>query len=1225
MNDNVPLLKAGTEEMPAHHVSHLTSGSKLGAGRFEIVRRIGEGGMGVVYEAIDSQRRARVALKTLRWLDAGSIYRLKNEFRALAEVSHPNLVGLHELFADAGLWFFSMDLVEGVSFDEWVRPEGSLDEGRLRSVLPQLVDAVGAIHGTGKVHRDLKPSNVLVTKDGHIVVLDFGLACESDGGGAGQTITMDVSGTPAYMAPEQASGRQATAASDVYALGVMLFEALTGVVPFRGLSHEVLVAKQTLDAPSILVWYPDAPDDLAVLSDELLARDPAKRIDVEVLRRRLAVSTEASRATRSESSGSSHAEALVGRDAELATLREAYLASCAGDKPVIVLLSGESGIGKSALLESFLAEVRAEGRALVLSGRCYERESVPFKGFDALVDELSRYLRKLSVIELATSIPREVYALLRLFPVLGRIDAIARAPERKVGDAFEMQRRGFLALGEMLGRIRDQRPLVVAIDDLHWSDRDSTALLLHIVRQPDAPRLLFVGCHRGEGETESPVLKPLYDTLEADVRLDLRRLRLGPLSTESAALLVPEWTSEEAPGLIREAGGNPFLLREIGRAGRKAEGRSLPESLRARVTTLADVERALLEVIAVAGRPLSLEVAGDAAGVPDPRPTFDALRSSHLLRSAWQAGSVECYHDRVRESVVAALSEERLRDCHRRLAQVLLQQPDANAEHLSEHFEHAGEGELAAEYAVRSADRATRSAAFDQAARLYSKALRLGTFDVRETRRLEEALGDVLANGGYGAAAAEAFLRASEGATEAQIVELKTKAAAQYLRGARVASGCELIGEILQGFGMRLPESPGRAFATLLLERARLRVRGLTLNKAAPDRTEREWLDALYGLLQPLSRHDALSCAALNQRVLRRALIAGDARAVVLGLHIEMWARALGIGDVSRVPALSRIVEALLPRLSDPCLDAEHEFLLGFVAYCGTPDGDLDYALRCTERFLAAARANPPLFPIYDRVYAESTRAMLLAHLGHYRQLARELPALLDDSWGRDDLLTISTLLGFPLQALLVVGAQAEAERQLKRATRAWTTLGNPYSFCDFMLYWGELSLLHDRRDSRAAWELCLAHDERFRASFAKRSTLYAGGTQFLRGMTAAALAATTPSASERTALLLEAERPPVLPTSPHWRRWLLLPRAAAACARGDRERAVRLLREVDSGPRPPGLGPAHTHALRQRLGSLLGGEEGATLVAQADAFFERGTGDVDSLVATLLPGCELR
>ena len=146
-----------------------------GTARFELIRPLGEGGFGVVYEAFDRQRSARVALKVLREGEGASLYRFKREFRALADVSHPNLVALDELLTEGGHWFFTMELVHGVPVVTYVRPRSGLSEARLRESLAQLTDALTAIHRLGIVHRDIKPSNILVTAKGRVVVLDFGL------------------------------------------------------------------------------------------------------------------------------------------------------------------------------------------------------------------------------------------------------------------------------------------------------------------------------------------------------------------------------------------------------------------------------------------------------------------------------------------------------------------------------------------------------------------------------------------------------------------------------------------------------------------------------------------------------------------------------------------------------------------------------------------------------------------------------------------------------------------------------------------------------------------------------------------------------------------------------------------------------------------------------------------------------------------------------------------
>jgi serine/threonine protein kinase len=472
---------------------------RLADGRFEVLRQIGAGGMGVVYEAFDAERRGRVALKTLTWLDAAGIYRLKNEFRALADVRHPNLVRLHELFADGQVWFFTMDLVDGKPFDRWVQllrlEDSAASDGeapwisRLRLAISEIVAAVSAVHRVGKLHRDLKPGNVMVRRDGSAVVLDFGLVADPELGGVGQTVLDGaLAGTPLYMAPEQAAGKQASPASDWYAIGVLLFEALTGQVPFRGSLIEVLATKQMHDAPLASSLMAGIPEDLSTLCAELLAREPERRPTADTLRQRLGSVT-----ARPVSTPPEPELEVVGRERELEELRKAFDASIEGGRPVVVMLEGESGIGKSTLMAKFIDEIHSRTPAVILRGRCYERETLPFKAFDAVVDDLSRYLRRLPSEDAAALTPREAWALTRLFPVLGRIRAFAIAPGRAGADPHELRRRGFVAFGEILGRLRDRTPLILYIDDLQWTDRDSVALLMHLLRQGDAPQLLFVG------------------------------------------------------------------------------------------------------------------------------------------------------------------------------------------------------------------------------------------------------------------------------------------------------------------------------------------------------------------------------------------------------------------------------------------------------------------------------------------------------------------------------------------------------------------------------------------------------------------------------------------------------------------------------------------------------------------------------------------------------------
>jgi serine/threonine protein kinase len=191
--------------------------------------------MGVVYEVQDLARREIVALKTLRHGSPAGVYRLKHEFRSLAGVAHPNVVCLYELVVEEARCFFTMELVPGVNFVEYVRgtDRTHLSIERLRSALRQLVDGVSALHRMGKLHRDIKPSNVLVTPEGRVVILDFGLITElfPDNLGAPEHV---IGGTPAYVAPEDGSDFPPSEAGDWYSVGATLYEALTGEIPFRG-------------------------------------------------------------------------------------------------------------------------------------------------------------------------------------------------------------------------------------------------------------------------------------------------------------------------------------------------------------------------------------------------------------------------------------------------------------------------------------------------------------------------------------------------------------------------------------------------------------------------------------------------------------------------------------------------------------------------------------------------------------------------------------------------------------------------------------------------------------------------------------------------------------------------------------------------------------------------------------------------------------------------------
>jgi eukaryotic-like serine/threonine-protein kinase len=207
------------------------------ASRYEVVRPLGRGGMGTVYEAHDRVLDERVALKVIRGDLAqapGMAERFRSEIKLARKVSHPNVCRIHEYGEEGGIQFISMELVLGTNLKEVLRQRGPLPAGEAIDVARQAAEGLAAIHEGGVIHRDLKTLNLTVDGAGRVRVMDFGIATRAIDDDTGPTGSGYVVGSPEYMSPEQARGRALDFRSDVYALGVVLFELLTGRVPFRG-------------------------------------------------------------------------------------------------------------------------------------------------------------------------------------------------------------------------------------------------------------------------------------------------------------------------------------------------------------------------------------------------------------------------------------------------------------------------------------------------------------------------------------------------------------------------------------------------------------------------------------------------------------------------------------------------------------------------------------------------------------------------------------------------------------------------------------------------------------------------------------------------------------------------------------------------------------------------------------------------------------------------------
>lgn len=1126
-----------------------------GTDRYVVLRYLGSGSFGEVYEVFDRERQTKVALKIPHEATAAGLYYFKREFRSLVDLAHPNLAALYELVGDKDQWFFTMELIQGVPFRNylrresvvqssvhsssasptrrtpvhassgyWVLPEtlqaGSLreesamppasasstdpeavpcsppsDYRTVRVLLRQLAEGLTVLHASGKLHRDIKPSNVLVSEDGRLSILDFGLVVEMSRGPIDDKLATHLIGTPAYMAPEQLEGHRGTEASDWYSVGVMLYEALTGRQPFTGTLLDVVRRKLELDPPPPSSLVPDTPQDLDTLCMELLRRDPAERpTGIEILERvrdcgsLLPVPEE----PRPPSS------VLVGRDRELASLFEAFR-TMRGGGPCMIKLHGGSGTGKTYLLRHFIRELQhQEGQAVILQGRCYEQESLPYKAIDPLIDDLSRYLSHLPKEKVESFVPRNAQALTRLFPVLNRIDAFARhsAPVMDFDDAKAVRRRAILALRDLLGRLRDRHPLILIIDDLQWGDLDSAILLAELITPPDPPALLLVVSYRTEEETSAPVLVELLSKPTGIPTRDLPLMELSPRQAEDLAItLIGANTSEVdrlAKQIARDSGGNPFFIGELAhhnqtsfsQASQTTEN-TLYGCIQQRIANLPEETRRIVETLALAGHPLSWEVVKQAAGVDGPKlPPTSLLKAARLVRtrSTKDQPTLEIYHDFVRRAVLSKLGGPLRRKGHLRLAEVLEACGEGEPETLARHYVLAGESRKASDFTARAAERAAEAFAFKGAAELYRKSIDLRPISDPENPDLLLRLANALSSAGLGRESAEAYLLLASmlGAPDRQ--RLERRAAEEYFRSGYFDLGVETLRPLLKGIGMHLPE--GSIISRLItgFYSFRLKLRGLGFRRRDASQIpslDLERLDTCWAAVQGLGTGALVRSMDLQVRHLLLALDIGEPCRVIRALaHQTLLESMHGNRSLARAQRYQNVSLALAESQNDPKLTGYAYMTAGIAAM-------LQGRWSASVTFLERARA------IYtDQCVGVTAELHQVNHhllsaffvQGNFIELEKRHPMLLRDAEERGDLLAEANLkTGYSLFHHLAKDDPASAQKQMLRALQIWSSKEFHSQHWQAMILQGAIHLYTG--NAKAAWRILIQQWNPLRAS----------------------------------------------------------------------------------------------------------------------------------------------
>ncbi|HET9621360.1 MAG TPA: protein kinase [Kofleriaceae bacterium] len=1032
------------------------SAPKLGAGRFEVRGTLGSGGAGVVYRAFDRQLAREVALKRLRRASGRDLYRFKKEFRALADIVHPNLVALHELHAADGEWYFTMELVEGVSFIDWVRPpraareaEASrsrhdilaahVDLGRLHGALVQLVDALIALHRAGKLHRDLKPSNVLVTKTGRLALLDFGLVATVAEGDPERLAV----GTPVYMSPEQAADQPLTEASDWYSLGAMLYEALVGRRPFEGDSEQVMTRKQTELPPTPRQLDSHVPAELSRLCMQLLHPHAAARPTGLAILEALGASP--SEVTRTI--GRSYPPAtFVGRTSELEVLRRALGDLRRGGGAMVV--RGRSGIGKSTLIRRFL---RGLGDTVfVLEGRCYEREAVPFKMLDGVVDSLASVLVGLPLQTAEALAPRDLGSLVRLFPVLRRVPSFADAAHHGAVplDPQEMRRRGFQALRAVLARLARTRPVVVFVDDAHWGDADSAVFLAELVHGAE-PGLLVLIAHRPEDYLGVVALLRRSPPGSAR-RGDVRELEVLPLSDGEAESLVSQIAGDlgRAPDVVAAGGGNPLVLTEMARAPTLTAGLRIEDLVRERALKLSPDAQAMLAVSSIAARPLPVEIAAHAAGVVGGHDEATQLSVERLatLRQVGDQMILHPAHDHVRVAVLASLDAEARAGWHEALALAFeaVQGPEQlDSQAVVEHWLAAGHPANAAHHAVSAALRVEEAFALRRAAELYDIALTYGPWDTVGQRDLLRRKAHALQCAGQLDEAAHIYAHAAQLLGDGDAIDLERLHIEVLLRRGRLAEALPAAERLLAHIGIRIPLAGRTSRTRLATQWLQVKLRGLDYVERPADRIPAHDLlaiDVLYSISSSLAFADPALGRVVQTELVRAALDAGEPVRVCLALAQEVCYAAAG-GSRNR-----GAVEAVATRLKSVAIRIAYPHVIGLA------DAAMGIATHMSGRWAdARAHLEAGLATLRDHGagvrweidIGDSYWLATLFYLGEWREMARLTQLLLREASDRGDVVAQQGLrTGRCNLAWLLLNRPDEAQAQL---AAAYETLGEGF------------------------------------------------------------------------------------------------------------------------------------------------------------------------------------
>jgi tetratricopeptide (TPR) repeat protein/tRNA A-37 threonylcarbamoyl transferase component Bud32 len=767
----------------------LSSVEYLQNGRYALLKKLGEGGKGVVFKARDTVLNRVVAVKVLKSaVTSEEAYsRFMTEARAVAKLNHPNIVTIHDIGKEDGKQFFVLEFVDGESLRDLMQtyPEGKCDVQTVLRIGMDVCSALQYAHSEKVLHRDIKPENVMVTRDGTAKLMDFGLAKI-----IGQPqVTQEgvIIGTVAYVAPEAALGKGVDARSDLYSLGAVLYEALSGKPPFQGDDPIKVIFGHIHDHPvSLAKQNPKAPQALADCIMKLLEKEPEKRyqsaedllktleISEEFLRETLVPAHKPSLVVPCARPVAAREIQLIDRAEEMNLLREAVDRAVRGEGG-LVFLYGEAGIGKTRLARELRAYARLRG-VQVLYGRCpalFRMDGVP--PYTIWSEVIKDYLENSS--------PEQLYRVVGFYPA----EIVKLVPElgqrlRTIPQSFQIspeheQNRFFEAVSQLVINISRETPLLVVLDDLQWTDSSSLLLLHYLARGVQKTSLLLLGAYRSTDIDAKHPMSPVLTELNRErlpQSIQLKRMSLNDVSEMIKNILEQDDVPADFCKLVYEkTKGNPFFAEEVVKSLKEEEvirreenkwafkdvsGIEFPETVKnvvkARFGRLDDERKNVLTLASFIGNDFTLEAMCAVTGIEESKllELMDEMFRIGLIKERVIHGEVVCsFADMlVRDVVYEEVSPLKRKKLHGvvgcALEKVYAPKIDEHFGELAYHFLETGDKEKALDYFLKAGDKASKIFANAEAVSYLQHALSLleeKEGELQEKASVLERLGDV--------------------------------------------------------------------------------------------------------------------------------------------------------------------------------------------------------------------------------------------------------------------------------------------------------------------------------------------------------------------------------------------------------------------------------------------------------------------------------------------------